>query len=75
MEAHGHPRTTKARVGRFLVKAVPVAGGSITRFRKLMPRSGLGASSPSDKSAGVLGDEHVLTRFLCAARCIETVAV
>lgn len=56
-------------MGRFRVKAVVVAGGSINRCRKLMFLSGL-----CDKSGGVLGDEHVLTGFCCAARCIESLA-
>lgn len=52
-----------------------VAAGSVTRCTKLMFLAGLGISrSLRDKSGGVLGDEHVLTGLLCAARCIESLA-
>lgn len=66
-------------MGRFSLKGVVVvvvvAEGSITRCRKLMFLSGLGASrSLCDKSGGVLEDEHVLTGSCCAARCIESLA-
>lgn len=78
-EAHGlgiRQQRNKANLGRFRGKGgVVAAGGSTSRHRELMFLSGLGASRGlCDQSGGVWGDEHVLTGFCCAARCIESLA-